>query len=147
HGGNLAKLTRSLLGGDAAGFEEQLQALALNLLSYHDAGHPDPESLYHCFLIGLLAVLEPGHRVRSNRESGKGRPDVMIAPAEAGRPGVLLELKVARPGVKSLDEAVAEGLTQIAAKDYDAELRALGAEPIHALAVAFDGKVVKVRAP
>ncbi|WP_428263335.1 AAA family ATPase [Haliangium sp.] len=147
HGGDLGKLTRALLGGDAVGFETQLQALALNLLSYHDAGQPDPESLYHGFLLGLLAVLEPGHRVRSNRESGRGRPDVMITPAEPGRPGVLLELKVARPGVKSLDEALAEGLAQIASKDYDAELRAQGAAPIHALAVAFDGKVVKVRAP
>ncbi|WP_428263652.1 AAA family ATPase [Haliangium sp.] len=147
HGGDLRKLTRALLEGDAQRFEEQLQALALNLLSYHDGGSPDPEGLYHGFVLGLLAVLEPGHRVRSNRESGKGRPDVMIAPAEAGQPGVLLELKVARPGRRSLDQAIAEGLLQIAQQGYDAELRALGAEPIHALAVAFDGKEVRVRAP
>ncbi|WP_428263843.1 AAA family ATPase [Haliangium sp.] len=147
HGADLDVLTSALLRGDAAVFEEQLQALALNLLSYHDPGRSSPESLYHGFLIGLLAVLEPGHRVRSNRESGHGRPDVMIAPVEPGRPGVLLELKVARPGRKTLDEALAEGLTQITQKGYDAELRALGAAPIHALAVAFDGKQVRVRAP
>ncbi|WP_428263649.1 AAA family ATPase [Haliangium sp.] len=147
HGGDLRKLTGALLEGNVERFEEQLQALALNLLSYHDGGSPDPEGLYHGFVLGLLAVLEPGHRVRSNRESGKGRPDVMIAPSEAGQPGVLLELKVARPGRKSLDQALAEGLSQIAQQGYDAELRALGADPIHSLAVAFDGKEVRVRAP
>src|SRR6185295_10924612 len=33
HGGDLDKLTRALLGGDAEGFEEQLQAFVKNLLS------------------------------------------------------------------------------------------------------------------
>ncbi len=146
-GANLAKLTRALLSGDAEEFEDQLQALALNMLSYHDAGAAEPESLYHGFMLGLLAVLEPQHRVRSNRESGRGRPDLMIAPTEPGKPGVLLELKVAKPGRRSLDDALAAGLEQIAHQDYDAELRALGATPIHRLAVAFDGKEVRVRAP
>ncbi len=147
HGGNVSRLTQALLAGNVPQFEQQLQALALNMLSYHDAGTSSPESLYHGFVLGLLAVLEPRHRVRSNRESGHGRPDVMIAPAQPGQPGVLLELKVARVGHRSLDAALAEGVAQIAEQGYDAELRALGADPIHALAVAFDGKEVRVRAP
>lgn len=147
HGGNLDALTHALLGGDATGLERQLQALARDLLSYHDAGTPAPENLYHGFVLGLLAVLEPAYRVRSNRESGQGRPDVMIAPARPGQPGVLLELKVARAGEKTLDAALAEGLAQLASRGYEAELRAAGADPIHAFAVAFDGKDVRVRAP
>jgi hypothetical protein len=145
HGADLDTLTRALLGGDAPGFERQLQAFARNMLSYHDAGVRGPEHLYHGFVLGLLAVLEPGWRVRSNRESGAGRPDVMIAPAQPGQPGVLLELKVARPGEKTLEAALAEGLAQIESRGYDAELRASGASPVHAFAVAFDGKDVRVR--
>jgi hypothetical protein len=145
-GGDLERLTRALLAGDAATFQAQLQAFATNVLSYHDTGLPDPEKLYHGFLLGLLAVLEPHHLVRSNRESGQGRPDVQIRPAVPGQPGVLLELKVARPGHTTLDEALAQGLAQIAQKGYAAELRAAGAQPIHALAVAFDGKTVRVQA-
>ncbi|XXX73367.1 PD-(D/E)XK nuclease domain-containing protein [Sorangium sp. So ce134] len=55
---------------------------------------------------------------------------------------MVLELKVARGG-KSLEQALDEGVAQIQRNDYTAELRAAGAAPIHALAVAFDGKVVR----
>jgi hypothetical protein len=71
----------------------------------------------------------------------------MIRPVQPGKPGVLLELKVARPGRKTLEQALAEGLAQMQSRSYTAELAAAGAAPIHALAVAFDGKEVRVRAP
>jgi hypothetical protein len=135
---------RALLHGDAEAFEEELPIFATNMLSYHD-GNVRAEQLYQGFLIGLLAVMEPGHRVRSNRESGKGRPDVMITPTRPGAPGVVLELKVAKPGKKTPEQALAEGLSQIEGKD-GAELLAAGASPFHAFAVAFDGKQVWVRA-
>ena len=144
-GGSVAALTKALLGGDAETFEEELQAFVTNVLSYHDPGKLRPERVYQGFLVGLLAVLEPGHQVRSNRESGKGRPDVMIRPATPGKPGVVMELKVARPGKKTLEQALSEGLTQLQAQDYAAELVAAGATPIHRFAVAFDGKEVRVR--
>lgn len=64
-----------MLEGDAERFEEQLQAFVTNVLSYHDPGTLDPEHVYQGFRVGLLAALEPDHQVRSNRESGKGRPD------------------------------------------------------------------------
>ncbi|WP_437683071.1 AAA family ATPase [Sorangium sp. So ce131] len=145
HGGDLARLTRALLGGDAEVLEEQLQAFVRNLLSYHDAGHLHPEQVYQAFVVGLLAVLEPAYRVRSNRESGQGRPDVLLLPTEPGTPGVVLEMKVARPAKRTLEQALDEGIEQIRKNDYPAELRAAGALPVHAFAVAFDGKDVRVR--
>jgi hypothetical protein len=149
HGGDLDALTGALLAGDAPEVERQIQAFAGDLLSYHDGGTARPENLYQGFIIGLLAAMEPKYLVRSNRESGTGRPDVLIRPRVPGRPGVVMELKVARggdkPGSSALDAALDEALAQLAAKDYGAELRAVGAEPIHALAVAFDGKQVRVR--
>jgi hypothetical protein len=144
-GGSLDDLTAALLGGDAERFEEQLQAFVTNVLSYHDTGKLYPERVYQGFVVGLLAALEPNYQVRSNRESGKGRPDVVIRPISPGKPGAVLELKVARAGKKTLDQALEEALAQLAANDYGAELRAAGAAPIHALAVAFDGKEVRVR--
>ena len=57
---------------------------------------------------------------------------------------MVLELKVAKPGKKTLELALDEGLAQLRANDYGAELRAGGAAPVHAFAVAFDGKEVRV---
>ncbi|HSN98860.1 MAG TPA: AAA family ATPase [Candidatus Nanopelagicales bacterium] len=143
-GGNLDRLLRALLDGDAEELGHQIAAFATNILSYHDVGRLRPEDVYHSFVLGLLASLEPGHRVRSNRESGKGRPDVLVLPTRPGAPGAVLELKVAKGG-KTLDQALDEGADQIRRKDYAAELRAAGATPVHLFAVAFDGKDVRVR--
>ena len=114
-----------------------------NLLSFHDLDPDEPERIYQAFLLGLCAAVEPQHRVRSNRESGKGRPDVLILPAKPGHPGIVLELKVAGRK-KTLDAALAEGLEQVRTKDYQAELAAVGATPIHVFVCAFDGKDVRV---
>jgi len=146
HGGSLEDLCNALLNGDAELLEEQLQAFVTNLLSYHDPGTVRPERVYQGFVVGLLAVLEPGYQVRSNRESGQGRPDVLIRPMQPGKPGVVLGLKVARPRKKTLAQARAEGALQLRENDYGAELRAAGATAVHAFAVAFDGKKVRVKA-
>jgi hypothetical protein len=124
--------------------ERQLGAFVKNVLSYHDLSADEPERIYQAFLLGLFTALEPGHRVRSNRESGKGRPDVLILPTRPKSPGVVLELKVAR-GRKTLDMALDEGAEQIRERQYRAELDAVGAEPIHLVVIAFDGKEVRVR--
>ncbi len=146
HGGDLSRLTSALLGGDAEGVEDQLQAFVTNLLSYQDPGSVAPERVYQGFVLGLLAVLEPDYLVRSNRESGEGRPDVTIRPRLPGKPAVVLELKVARKGKKSLAAALREGRAQIRERGYDAELLAAGASVVHAFAAAFDGKRVQVEA-
>jgi hypothetical protein len=143
--GGVGALTRALLEGDAEGLEELLSSFTMSLLSYHDT-RLRPEQVYHAFVLGLLAALEPDYQVRSNRESGAGRPDVVLIPRRPGKPGVILELKVARRGKVTVKKALEEGLAQIKAKDYAAELRAAGAKPVHAFAVAFDGKKVRVRA-
>jgi PD-(D/E)XK nuclease superfamily len=95
-------------------------------------------------VIGLLATLEPEYEVRSNRESGTGRPDVMVRPKQVGKPGAVLELKVAKIGKKTLEQALTEGVAQIQQRNYTSELRAAGASPVHGFAVAFDGKHVRV---
>jgi hypothetical protein len=145
HGADLARLTRALVGGDAEVLEEQLQAFVTNLMSYQDPGTVAPERVYQGFVLGLLAVLEPTYLVRSNRESGDGRPDVTIRPRVAGKPAVVLELKVVRKGKKTPAAALREGMAQIREKGYAAELLAAGASAVHAFAVAFDGKRVWVK--
>ena len=143
-GGGADALLDALLKGDVERLERQLQLLATHLVSYHDAAAADPERFYHGLMLGLLASLEPDYEVRSNRESGEGRPDVWIKPRKAGKPGVILELKIAGKKGKTMAAALREGRAQIRKGNYEAELRAAGVEPVHALVVAFDGKKVRV---
>lgn len=141
-GAGLQKLLSALFQGDSELLQDQLQALVLNVLSYHDAGPTEPEAIYQAFVLGLLCILEPEYRVRSNRESGKGRPDVMILPKQPGKPGILLELKAVYRG--TLEQALDKAAQQIQTQGYASELKASGADPIHAFAIAFDGKEIRV---
>lgn len=143
-GGALKELLGALLNGDAAEFELQLQKFAGALPSYHDVKGTKPETFYHGMMIGLLAALEPDYEVRSNRESGEGRPDVLIKPRYAGKPGAVLELKSARQGETTIEKVMADGLRQLETNDYAAELRAAGVAKIAQMVVAFNGKRVMV---
>jgi hypothetical protein len=150
-GGSVRRLLAALLEGDAERLEAQMQAFATDLLSYHDAakvggaGRGDPEQVYQAFVVGLLAALEPDYLVRSNRESGAGRPDVLVRPAVPGKPGAVLELKVVKASSRRPEKALTEALDQVRERGYAAELVAAGASPVHAFAIAFDGKRVWVR--
>lgn len=146
-GGSVLALTRSLLEGDAEEFADQLGKFVAFLPSYHDVRGAKPEQFYQGLVIGLLAALEPEYSVVSNRESGEGRPDVLITPRRAGKPGAVLELKTARKGQRTIKQAMAEGLRQLQQNDYAAELRNAGVETIQQWVVAFDGKKLLVESP
>lgn len=146
-GSQVEDLQRALLAGDVIALERLLGRLAMNLLSSLDAYAREPEALYHGLMVGLCASMEPGHRVRSNRETGMGRADLLILPSRPGMPGAVLELKVAgKPYKRTMKQALTEGRQQILTRNYRAELEAMGARPIQQLVVAFDGKTVKVEA-
>ena len=138
-------LERALLSADAAEFARGLEGLLADTLSYHDVAGRTPERVYHAFVAGLLVRLAPDFDVRSNRESGFGRCDVLVMPRAPGRPGVAMELKVVRSG-EPPEAALDAAMAQLRDRDYAAELHARGASPIHELAVAFDGKRVYARA-
>jgi len=141
------QMLAALLSGDAATFGRHLSDLLRSAMSYHDFSGRQPERVYHAFIAGLLVQLGAEHEVRSNRESGYGRYDVMVLPRTAGQPGVVLELKVpdAYAG-ETVEQALDAALRQLSERDYAAELRERGADPIHELAAVFDGKRAYVRA-
>jgi hypothetical protein len=139
-------LARSLLAGDAEALEVRLEELLLTTMSFHDPAGRDPEKLYHGFILGLLVQLDPRYEVRSNRESGLGRADVLVRPRQAGQPGVVLELKVPRVRRgETPEQALVAGAKQLRDKRYAIELTAAGASPVHELVVVFDGKRVWAR--
>ncbi len=142
----LRSLLDALLRGDAPVVERHLAQMLKVNLSYFDTAAPEPERFYHGLVVGLLAGLAPRYDVRSNRESGYGRCDIMILPKIAGQPGVVLELKrVDTEAGETTENAFTAALRQIRERDYAAELRERGAAPVHQMAAVFEGKRVFVR--
>jgi hypothetical protein len=137
----LRALLDALLQGDARTLERHLSHMMKVSLSYHDTGGREPERLIQGFIVGLLVGLQPEYEVRSNRESGYGRYDVMVLPRSPGKPGVVLELKSVDVDDGETPSAALDGaLRQIRERDYTTELRERGASPIIELAAVFDGK-------
>lgn len=147
------ELWYSLLEGN----EDRLMALMdgfLLKLSSYDRAPREPEAHYHIFVMGLLVQMEGegNFEVRSNRESGFGRYDVMILPKRAGQPGVVIEFKVFDspgsevPDQEKIDAALEKALLQIEERDYVYELRERGASPIQQIAILFHTRRTWVRA-
>jgi hypothetical protein len=136
-------LCRALLAGDAPAVEEHLGALLERTLSFHDTAGRAKEVVYHAFVAGLLVAMDSTHQVRSNRETGLGRCDVLVSPRRPREPGVALELKVLK-AAETMDQALSAALEQVRKKRYAAELRAAGADPVVELAAVFDKKSVRV---
>jgi len=143
-GAGVRQMLAALLSGDTPTFAHHLTVLLRDTLSYFDLGGRQPERIYHAFIAGLLVHLGEEYEVRSNRESGYGRYDVMVLPRPPGRPGVVLELKVPDED-QAVESALDAAERQLADRDYAADLRARGADPVHELAAVFDGKWAHVR--
>ena len=140
----LTELLDSLLAVDMARFEPLLQELVLGILSYHDAAGKEPERVYHAFVLGLLVHLGDRYHIRSNRESGRGRFDILLNPKQPTARGFVLEFKTVAAGC-DFEDALAEALNQIVEQDYDCELRAAGVQNITHIAIAFSGKHIAVK--
>ncbi len=95
-------------------------------------------------ILGLLVNLTT-HHVRSNRESGFGRDDIMIIPRDKRDKGIVMELKTI-DDFEGEDKEIAlnRALKQIEEKRYEVELRDQGVKDIIILGVTFDGKRVWV---
>ncbi|MBF0238402.1 MAG: PD-(D/E)XK nuclease domain-containing protein [SAR324 cluster bacterium] len=87
--------------------------------------------------------LSDRYQVRSNRESGYGRYDLMLIPREISRTGFVFEFKkVDREDDKIVEKALQSALSQIVEKHYAAELRQGGVTKVMGVAVVVEGKKV-----
>jgi hypothetical protein len=141
----LHRLLQALLNTDFETFTQLLKEMVLAVLSYHDTAGDEPEKLYHAFVLGLLTHLMDRYVIRSNRESGYGRYDVLMIPHQKQEPGFIFEFKkVNRPKEDSEVDAMKSALAQIEKKQYATELRDLGVTQIWGIGVVVDKKQVWV---
>lgn len=137
-------LVKALFAGDAETIQEILEEMFLRILSYQDAAGRQPEKLYHGLILGLLVHLESEYEVRSNRESGRGRADVLMRPKKPGKPGVVMEFKVPKRS-ETPEQALVHAAEQVRDRKYAEDVRAAGASVVHEYAMVFDGKSAWVR--
>ncbi|HMY18282.1 MAG TPA: AAA family ATPase [Polyangium sp.] len=137
-------LIKALFEGNAAIVQKHLQKIMVTAMSYQDPAGKEPEKLYHGFMLGLMVHLESEYDVRSNRESGYGRADMLIRPKKPGKPGVVMEFKV-REDDETVEQVLKEAAQQVRDRKYATDLVAAGASVVHEFAMVFDGKQAYVK--
>ena len=125
--------------GDAQKMKQILNGQLFQTISFYDSA----ENFYHGFLTGILNQSE-NYLVKSNRESGNGRSDIMVmSPSLRGR-AFILELKVS-DSIDALEHDAERALQQIYDKKYMEELSAEGYRRIDCYGVSFFRKDCEVR--
>jgi hypothetical protein len=168
---NYNDFIKALLLDDVESMNEFMNEIALNCFSGFDtaksaSGKDAPERFhsveaitssfkeqnscacfYHGFVLGLMVELGGRYEIKSNRESGFGRYDVMLCPLDKEKDNAyIIEFKVKKKREACLEDTLKNALTQIDEKQYAQELIASGIpeERIRKYGFAFEGKTVLI---
>ena len=132
-------LYRSMEEGNAERIRDILNGQLIRTISFFDS----VENFYHGFLTGILSQSE-NYFVKSNRESGDGRSDIMIkSPSLRGR-SFIVEVKVSAC-IDDLEADAEKALQQIYDKNYKEELCSEGYKKIDCYGISFFRKDCEVR--
>ena len=127
----LSPLYESILNGNTEKMAEILSENLMETISFYDY----QESYYHGFLAGMLKNIG-NYIVLSNRESGNGRPDILLKYPSVRGKAVIIEIKVSKT-YQELEKKCDEALRQIEEQRYEEELRQEGYQNIMKYGVAF----------
>ncbi|MBQ9065253.1 MAG: AAA family ATPase [Blautia sp.] len=148
------EFVNAMFCGDVRSMNHYINRVALQTFSYFDAGKKpsdqrEPERFYHGFVLGLLVDKSKQYMVKSNRESGLGRYDVVMEPKDISNPAVIMEFKVydKEDGESSLEDTAENALKQIEEKKYAADLlqRGIPEDRILKYGFAFEGEKCLIR--
>lgn len=132
-------LYRAMEEGNAQRMTDILNGQLFRTISFYDSA----ENFYHGFLTGILSQSE-NYLVKSNRESGNGRSDIMVrSPSLRGR-SFILEVKVSN-SIDDLEADAEKAIQQIYDKRYMEELREEGYRKIDCYGISFFRKDCEVR--
>lgn len=108
---DLSGFYQAIIDGQTETVQNDLSKLLMDSISFLDS----KEAFYHGFLLGVLGNMDD-FLVKSNRESGQGRYDILVRSLDVTVPAVIFELKVS-DAFKNMDEACDLALRQIAEKN------------------------------
>ena len=135
-------ISQAIFSGDTDKLQKYLDNFMVESISSFDTAN---EGFYHGMMLGLCAVLSNRYKVRSNRESGLGRFDIMLIPRVKAIPAFIYEFKYTKDEKSDLNVLAEEALKQIDDKKYDAELSDCGVDQVVKIGIAFRGKRAVVR--
>jgi hypothetical protein len=142
-------------------FETGFKRIVGDTISYYDTAEEHDkekdeiilakEQIYHVYILGLLAILSDDYIIKSNREGGEGRYDIMLIPHDKTKNGVVIEIKSIdkqkknednKKIIKRIDEEIESALNQIERNKYYKELLAnkIPLERIIKVPIVFAGK-------
>ncbi len=101
-----------------------------NSISYYD----NYESFYHGFMIGFLKA--DGYEVKSNRESGEGRFDIMVIPYEIDETAIIIECKHSK-NKAVLKKESEDAAKQIIGMNYQQGLKDEGYDNVIGFGISF----------
>ena len=84
------KIAESLFLNDYVKLEKAILKYMDKTISFYDTAS---ESFYHDMILGLISMMDNQYKIKSNRESGKGRFDIGLIPRDDKYPGMIMELK------------------------------------------------------
>ena len=135
---DFSALYRGILQRETDVLEREISKNLMETISFFDY----KEDYYHGFLAGLLKMMD-GYILKSNRESGSGRSDLLLlSPAYEGV-AVIMELKIT-DSFAQLNDSARQALCQIKEKKYDAELKLEGYHTFIYYGIPFFKKLCRV---
>lgn len=137
------KIAESLFLNDYVKLEKAISEYMNKAISFYDTAS---ESFYHGLILGLISMMDNQYKIKSNRESGKGRFDIGLIPRDDKYPGMIMEIKWKKNlDDKELTLLADEALCQIHSMEYDSEMKSEGIKKILRFGIAFSGTSVCVK--
>lgn len=143
----LIETTRNLINNQLTEFETGFKQIIGDTFSYFDT-KDQPENVYQSYVLGLLAIIGDDYIIKSNRESGEGRYDILLIPHDKAKYGIVIEIKQL-PKVSNeqpnefaqrINHKISEALLQIDKNKYYNELIVNKIDKIIKLPIVFVGK-------
>ena len=96
----LENTTNYLVNNELGLFEKGFKQIVGDTISYFDITETGTgkkyilkEQYFHVYTLGILTILSDDYVIKSNRESGEGRYDIMLIPHDKTKYGIVIEIK------------------------------------------------------
>ena len=129
---------QAVLDGNSEEMEDFLSELLERSISYYD----NKEAFYHGVMVGLFGGLL-GYEIKSNREYGNGRPDLVLSPYNPRKSVIIFEFKSCKK-YNQMAVGCKAALDQIEEKDYAAPFLDKGYTKIMKYGICFCEKTCMV---